>query len=138
MRTLRVAAAWLAIPALMTVIACSTNPATGHSQLNMYSQGQEIQLGQQYDQQVRQQIGTYNDRDLQAYVDRLGRELAARSERPDLPWHFTVVDDPSVNAFALPGGYVYVTRGLIEHMIFEARSSSRRWITVTLVANLVR
>jgi predicted Zn-dependent protease len=120
MRTLRVAAAWLTVPVLMTVIACSTNPATGHSQLNMYSQGQEIQLGQQYDQQVRQQIGTYNDRELQAYVDRLGRELAARSERPDLPWHFTVVDDPSVNAFALPGGYVYVTRGLIEHMSSEA------------------
>src|SRR4029079_16092452 len=64
MRTLRVAAAWLAIPALMTVIACSTNPATVHSQLNMYSQGQEIQLGQQYDQQVRQQIGTHQHVDL--------------------------------------------------------------------------
>jgi len=120
MRTFRAAAPWLAIPALLAVIACSTNPATGHSQLNMFSQGQEIALGQQYDQQVRQQIGVYDDPQLQAYVDRIGRELAARSERPDLPWHFAVVDDPSVNAFALPGGYVYVTRGLIEHMNSEA------------------
>jgi len=118
--TLRAAAAWLAIPAVMTAVACSTNPATGHSQLDMYSQSQEIQLGQQYDQQVRQQIGLYEDPQLQTYVERLGRELAARSERPDLPWHFAVVDDASVNAFALPGGYVYVTRGLIEHMNSEA------------------
>ena len=120
MRTLRAAAAWLAIPALALTIACSTNPATGHKQLNFYSQEQEVALGQQYHQQVLQQIGVYEDRDLQAYVERLGRELAARSERPDLPWHFTVVDDASVNAFALPGGYIYVTRGLADHMGSEA------------------
>jgi predicted Zn-dependent protease len=120
MRTMRAAAGWLAVPALLAVIACSTNPATGRRQLNLYSQEQEIALGRQYDQQVLQQIGAYQDRDLQAYVDRLGRELAARSERPDLPWHFAVVDDPAVNAFALPGGYIYVTRGLLDHLGSEA------------------
>jgi len=120
MRISRAAAASLALPALLVAIACSTNPATGHKQLNLYSQDQEIALGQQYHQQVVQQIGLYEDRDLQAYVERLGRELAARSERPDLPWHFTVVDDASVNAFALPGGYIYVTRGLVDHMGSEA------------------
>ena len=120
MRTLRAAAAWTALPALLLVIACSTNPATGHRQLNLYSQEQEIALGRQYDQQVEQQIGLYRDPQLQAYVAKLGRELAAASERPDLPWHFAVVDDSSVNAFALPGGYVYVTRGLVDHMGSEA------------------
>jgi predicted Zn-dependent protease len=124
MRTIRAAAAWLALPALLGAIACSTNPATGHRQLNLYSQQQEIALGQQYHPQVVQQIGLYADRDLQSYVDRLGRQLAARSERPDLPWHFAVVDDPSVNAFALPGGYVYVTRGLVDHMSSEAELAS--------------
>ena len=120
MRTLRAVAAWLALPALLAAIACSTNPATGHKQLNLYSQEQEIALGRQYDQQVVQQLGLYEDREVQSYVERLGRQLAARSERPDLPWHFAVVDDPAVNAFALPGGYVYVTRGLVDHMGSEA------------------
>jgi predicted Zn-dependent protease len=120
MRTLRAAAVWLAIPALLAVIACSTNPATGKKQLNLYSQEQEIALGRQYHQQIIQQIGLYGDRELQSYVERLGRQLAARSERPDLPWHFTVVDDAAVNAFALPGGYIYVTRGLAGHMGSEA------------------
>lgn len=124
MRTIRAAARWVVIPALLAAIACSTNPATGRRQLNLYSQEQELALGQQYHQQVVQQIGPYEDRELQAYVDRLGRELAARSERPDLPWHFTVVDDPSVNAFALPGGYVYVTRGLLDHLGSEAELAS--------------
>src|ERR1044072_5838454 len=120
MRTLRAAAVWLALPAVMAAVACSTNPATGHKQLNMYSQEQEIALGRQYDQQVVQQLGLYEDRELQSYVERLGRQLAARSEPPALPWHFAVLDAPSVNAFALPGGFVYVTRGLIDHMGSEA------------------
>jgi predicted Zn-dependent protease len=124
MRTLRAAARWSALPALLLVLACSTNPATGHRQLNLYSQEQEIALGRQYDQQVVQEIGLYDNGQLQSYVAKLGRELAARSERPDLPWHFAVVDDPSVNAFALPGGYVYVTRGLMDHVGSEAELAS--------------
>jgi predicted Zn-dependent protease len=120
MNSLRAAAKWLLMPALLATLACSTNPATGHSQLNLYSQEQEIALGKQYHQQVLQEIGIYRDDELQSYVDRIGRDLAARSERPDLPWTFTVVDDASVNAFALPGGFVYVTRGLIDHMGSEA------------------
>ncbi|HEV8240859.1 MAG TPA: M48 family metalloprotease [Thermoanaerobaculia bacterium] len=120
MQTLRALPRWLALTALLAVIACSTNPATGHKQLNFYSQDQEIAMGRQYHEQVVQQIGVYQDRQLQNYVERLGRQLAARSERPDLPWTFTVVDDPAVNAFALPGGFIYVTRGLVDHMGSEA------------------
>jgi predicted Zn-dependent protease len=101
-------------------IACSTNPATGKKQLNLYSQDQEVALGRQYHEQVVQQIGLYEDEELQRYIDRLGKQLAARSERPELPWHFAVVDDPAINAFALPGGYIYATRGLMSHVNSEA------------------
>src|SRR4029077_9353680 len=58
---------------------------------------------------------------LAAYVDSVGRKVAAASEEPTLPWRFTVLDDPVVNAFAMPGGYIYVTRGLLAHMQSEAQ-----------------
>jgi predicted Zn-dependent protease len=57
---------------------------------------------------------------LQRYVNRVGRWLALHTERPDLPWHFGVLDHPNVNAFAAPGGYIFVTRGLLEKMHSEA------------------
>ena len=99
---------------------CATNPATGRSQLSLYSEAQEIQLGRETDQQIVQQYGLYDDPELATYVDELGQELAASSERPALPWTFRVLDDPVVNAFALPGGYIYVTRGILSHMNSEA------------------
>ncbi|HSN87655.1 MAG TPA: M48 family metalloprotease, partial [Thermoanaerobaculia bacterium] len=74
----------------------------------------------QADEEIVASVGLYDDPELQAYVEDLGQRLAAESERPNLPWSFKVVDDPAVNAFALPGGYVYVTRGLLSHMESEA------------------
>ncbi|MEM1201882.1 MAG: M48 family metalloprotease [Acidobacteriota bacterium] len=103
-----------------SLTGCSTNPATGKSQLSFYSEAQEVQLGQQADQDLVQQYGVYDDPELARYVDELGQGLAAASERPNLPWTFRVLDDPVVNAFALPGGYVYVTRGILSHMSSEA------------------
>lgn len=100
--------------------SCATNPATGKRQISLVSEAQERQLGQQADQEVAGSIGLYEDADLQAYVRRIGEGLAAGSERPSLPWTFRLVDDPAVNAFALPGGYVYVTRGLVSHLSSEA------------------
>jgi predicted Zn-dependent protease len=100
--------------------SCSTNPATGKKQIAFIGEEQEIAMGREADQQVAQQLGLYPDRELQAYVERLGKRLAAESERPNLPWTFRVVDDPVVNAFALPGGYIYVTRGLLSHLTSEA------------------
>jgi predicted Zn-dependent protease len=61
---------------------------------------------------------------LQSYVAEIGQQMAAKSERPDLPWEFHVVDDASVNAFAIPGGFIYVTRGLLTHMDNEAQLAS--------------
>jgi predicted Zn-dependent protease len=80
----------------------------------------EIEQGREADRQIEAQYGFYEDEELLAYVNRLGQEVAAVSERPHLPWTFRVLDSPVVNAFALPGGFVYVTRGLLAHMNSEA------------------
>jgi predicted Zn-dependent protease len=99
---------------------CATNPATGRRQISLISESQEKQMGQQADQEVAASIGLYPESGLQAYVQRIGDTLAAHSERPGLAWTFRLVDDPAVNAFALPGGYVYVTRGLMAYLTSEA------------------
>jgi predicted Zn-dependent protease len=97
---------------------------TGKSELSLVSESQEIQMGQQAAQDVAQSIGLYNDSKVQSYVANLGKRMAAESERPNLPWEFHVVDDASVNAFALPGGFIYVTRGLMASINDEAELAS--------------
>lgn len=109
---------------LLTAVACATNPVTGRSQLALITVDQEIQMGREAHQQVLGSMGAYPDRDLQAYVQQIGQRLAANSERPELPWTFTVIDDPSINAFALPGGFIYLTRGILGHMQSEAEMVS--------------
>lgn len=99
---------------------CAVNPATGKREIMLVSEGQELQMGAAYDSQVVASIGLYPDPALQTYVTDLGKKLAATSERPNLPWTFRLVDDPSVNAFAIPGGHVYITRGILAHMTNEA------------------
>ena len=84
------------------------------------SEAQEIELGREADKDVIESIGLYPDPKLQAYVQELGSRLAVTSERPHLPWTFRVVDDPAVNAFAIPGGFIYVTRGILCHLNSEA------------------
>jgi predicted Zn-dependent protease len=113
----------LALSVLLFQVSCSVNPATGKQQLAFYNEEEEIELGRQSDEEIVASVGLYDDPELQAYVEEIGQKLAARSERPNLPWSFKVVDDPAVNAFALPGGYVYVTRGLLSHMESEAELS---------------
>lgn len=106
---------------LAAAIACATNPATGQRQLSFMSEEKEIALGQENDAQVRAEMGAYDDRALQEYVTSVGMKLAVNSERPNLPWHFTVADVPAVNAFALPGGYVYITRGILPFLDDESQ-----------------
>lgn len=108
----------------LTMGACATNPVTGRSQLSLVSEAQEIQMGQQAAQEVASSIGVIDDAAMQTYVQRVGEALAARSERPHLPWTFRVVDDPTPNAFALPGGYIFITRGLLSIMDSEAELAS--------------
>jgi len=109
---------------LVAAGGCATNPVTGRSQLALISEQQEIALGKQSHQEILATMGTYDDPELQAYVDRIGQRLAKASERPNLPWTFTVIDDPSVNAFALPGGFIYLTRGILGSMSSEAEMVS--------------
>jgi predicted Zn-dependent protease len=113
--------ALLAAILVLPVASCATNPVTGESELALISEEQEIQMGRQADEQVVASMGLVEDEALQSYVRDLGSRLAARSERPELPWTFRVVDDPAVNAFALPGGFVYVTRGMLSHLTSEAQ-----------------
>ena len=113
------AAALAATPA-----GCARNPVTGKQELALISESQEIEMGRQSAQQVAQQIGLVDNPELQAYVQQVGAKLAAASERPNLPWTFKVVDDASPNAFALPGGFIFVTRGLLDLMDSEAELAS--------------
>jgi predicted Zn-dependent protease len=100
------------------------NPATGRNQIMLISEAQEIQMGREYDPQIVASIGLDPDAALQQYIQQLGARLAATGERPGLPWTFRVVDDPAVNAFAVPGGFVYVTRGILAHLNSEAELAS--------------
>ena len=115
-----------AAPALLLslISGCATNPATGKRQLMLVSEAQEIEMGRQADKEVEASFGLYPDEKVQAYVARLGASLVPGSERQNLPWTFRVVDDPTVNAFALPGGFVYATRGLMTHLTSEAELAS--------------
>lgn len=111
--------------AVLTAIAllgagCATNPATGERMLSLISEAQEIEMGRQYSEQIAATMPVYDDPELQRYVENIGLRLAATSERPELPWTFTVLDDAAVNAFAVPGGYLYVTRGILTYFNSEA------------------
>ncbi|MEX2581856.1 MAG: M48 family metalloprotease [Gemmatimonadota bacterium] len=107
--------------ALIAQSGCARNPVTGQLQLALISEAQEIQMGQQAAQEVASTIGLVDDPELQQYVSTIGQRLAATSERPELPWSFAVVDDPTPNAFALPGGPIFLTRGLMNLMGSEAQ-----------------
>ena len=109
-----------AVAACAASVACVRNPATGNLQLNLISESQEIELGKQAAQEVEQSIGLYKDPKLEAYVASLGQALSQKTNRPNLPWQFHVVEDAAVNAFALPGGPVYVTRGILGTLMTEA------------------
>ncbi|MEN6560820.1 MAG: M48 family metalloprotease [Acidobacteriota bacterium] len=105
---------------LLAAAACAVNPVTGQKEFMLYSESQEIQLGRQTDTEVAATYGVYDDPALAAYIDQVGKSLAARGQRPGLPWRFTVLDSPVINAFAVPGGSVYVTRGILALMGSEA------------------
>lgn len=110
----------LALCVAVSFPGCAVNKATGERHLDLYGQDQEIAMGRQADSQIVSSLGIYNDPALQKYIQDLGTKIAATSERPDLPWTFRIVDDPVVNAFALPGGFIYVTRGLLTYVTNEA------------------
>ena len=114
------AAGFFLATALALSAACATNPVTGKKQMSLLSEAEELAIGQQQDVEIRREMGVYDDPALQRYIDQIGQELARNSHRPNLPWSFTIVDSPAINAFALPGGYVYLTRGLLAYLDDES------------------
>jgi predicted Zn-dependent protease len=115
-------ASWIVVVTLLVLaaIACAVNPVSGKKELMLFSEKQEIAMGQETDQQIRLQFGVYEDKALNEYVDRIGQSMVASSHRPNLKHHFAVLDTPVVNAFAAPGGFIYVTRGILALMNSEA------------------
>lgn len=99
---------------------CAQNPVSGRNDFVMMSENQEIVVGRQNDVQVKKEYKVYESQALQDYVNRVGQKLAKQSHRPNLQYHFTVLDSPEINAFALPGGYVYITRGILAYLNSEA------------------
>ena len=107
--------------ALSLLAGCAQNPVSGKSDFVMMSEEQEIAIGRQYNEQaIKKQYQVYGSKPLQDYVDRIGQKLAKNSHRPNLQYRFSVLDTPEVNAFALPGGYVYITSGIMAYLNSEA------------------
>jgi predicted Zn-dependent protease len=105
-----------------TLTGCATNQATGRNQLDLLGAEQEIALGEEAAPEfLKEYGGEIPSSEIRAYVSELGKELASVSERPDLPWQFYVVDSSVINAFALPGGKVFMSRGLLEKMTNKAQ-----------------
>jgi predicted Zn-dependent protease len=99
---------------------CARNPVTGKRQVVLMSEEQEISMGKEADPQIVAQFGLYEDKALQDFITQKGKAMAAISHRPNLAYEFKVVDSDVLNAFAVPGGYVYFTRGIMAHFNNEA------------------
>lgn len=102
------------------VYSCARNPVTGKRQFMLVSEKQEKAMGLAYDPQVIQEFGLYDNQDLQNFITSYGKKMAQISHRPKLDYQFRILDSPVVNAFAVPGGYVYFTRGIMAHFNNEA------------------
>jgi predicted Zn-dependent protease len=102
-------------------LACATNPVTGKKEISLVSESQEIAAGQQSLAATEAEYGFYDDAGWNTRVNTIGQKLASVSHRPDLQWQFHVIDDASVNAFAAPGGYIYITRGILAYLNSEAQ-----------------
>jgi predicted Zn-dependent protease len=105
---------------LALLAACATNPVTGRREISFMSEAQEISIANESEPQIKEEMGVYNDPELQRYVSEIGSRMAKISERAHLPWRFTVVDVAAVNAFAVPGGAIYITRGIMPFLDNEA------------------
>jgi predicted Zn-dependent protease len=103
----------------LVVYACTTDYVTGKKTFSLVSESQEIAMGREADPGIVAEFGAYDDPALAQYIAALGQSLASKSQRADLAYTFRVLDSPVVNAFALPGGYVYVTRGILAHFNSE-------------------
>ncbi|HUH33272.1 MAG TPA: M48 family metalloprotease [Daejeonella sp.] len=105
---------------ILLMDGCAVNPVTGKKEVVLMSEAQEIAMGKEADPQIIQQFGLYDNKELQDFINVKGKEMAAISHRPGLDYQFRIVDSDVINAFAVPGGYVYFTRGIMAHFNNEA------------------
>lgn len=110
---------WLVLAILLTT--CAKNPVTGKREVMLMSEADEIKLGAESDPEIVAEYGVFENPEFQAFINEKGNEMAKVSHRSSLPFHFKILDSPVVNAFALPGGYVYFTRGILAHFNNEAQ-----------------
>ena len=110
----------IVVALIVWAVSCALNPVTGKRELMLMSSADELAMGQQTDPQILQTYGKYEDADLARYVAALGKRLGALSHQPNLAYNIQVLDSPVVNAFAVPGGYVYLTRGILAYLNDEA------------------
>nr|WP_321484823.1 M48 family metalloprotease [uncultured Draconibacterium sp.] len=121
MRTIKTLSVILLTVSLALLIpSCAVNPVTGKRQLVLMTEEQEIAMGTQYDPTVISTFGLYEDEELLNFITEKGTEIGKISHRPNLQFHFRILDSPVVNAFAVPGGYVYFTRGILAQFNNEA------------------
>jgi predicted Zn-dependent protease len=99
---------------------CATNPVTGKKDFVLITEAQEIQMGKEFDPQIVAMYGLYQEEQIQKFINEKGNKMARISHRPNLEYDFKVMDSPVINAFAVPGGYVYFTRGILAHFNNEA------------------
>ena len=109
------------IGALFALSGCSVNPATGTPNLVLMSESKELSIGEELHKKLLEKTPVYPDKALQAYVNQVGQKLVRGSHRTDIKYTFTIIDNPDINAFALPGGYIYINRGLMAYMQSEAQ-----------------
>ena len=117
----RVSLALVLLVSAFSLQTCATNPVTGKKQVSFISEAQEIEMGKSYDPQVVAEFGVYDNPAMQQFLSEKGMAMARQSHRPNLPWSFKLVDSEVVNAFAVPGGFVYFTRGIMAHFNNEAQ-----------------
>jgi predicted Zn-dependent protease len=106
--------------AILAIGSCAKNPVTGKNEIVTMSEEQEIQMGKEADPQIIAQFGLYDNKEMQQYIDRIGQQMVQVSHRKNIKYQFKVIDAEFINAFAVPGGYVYFTRGIMAHFNNEA------------------
>lgn len=104
------------------LVGCAVNPVTGQEELMFFGPEKDVELGRKYAPEIERALGgRYPDENLQSYVNRVGQRMARVCHRPDISYHFTVVRQKGINAFAVPGGYIYITSGLLEKLDSEGQ-----------------
>jgi predicted Zn-dependent protease len=115
----------LLLSAFLFLTGCATNPITGKSELMLISPDKEVQLGLEYSPVVERELGgKMNNPQIQSYIARIGAKIVSVSHTPSSPFKFAALNDKMVNAMALPGGYIYITRGMLKNLTSEAQMAS--------------